>query len=57
VLDGEVAVPCTHNPLQWDRIPSRGLFPVGSGFDKWWRWPGPAQWNLSNPVRSGRKQR
>jgi len=25
VLDGELAVPCTRNPLQRDRIPPRGV--------------------------------
>jgi len=57
VLDGEVAVPCTHNPLQWGRIPSRGFLPVGTGRDKWQRRLGPTQWELPNPARSGRKQR
>lgn len=28
VLDGEVAVPCTRNPLQRGRIPARGFVSV-----------------------------
>jgi len=56
VLDGEVAVPCTRNPLQRGRIPVFGLVDVRSDFyTKCWR-SGPPQWTLVNPVRSGRKQ-
>lgn len=35
VLDGEVAVPCTRNPLKRGRIPGEGLSPVGSDSSQW----------------------
>jgi len=54
VPDGGLAVPCTGNPLQPDRIPARGgactLRPPG----KQRRWPGPARRTPTEP-RQARK--
>jgi len=56
VLGGELAVPCTSNPLQLGRIPRRGG-DVGEQTAGRRRRLGPMQWLLANPARVGRQQR
>ena len=56
VLGGELAVPCTRNPLQRGLIPVRGAGPWARFRAEQRRWRGPIRWATANQVRSGRKQ-
>ena len=58
VLGGEVAAPCTRNPLQRGRIPTPGLHLLGSrSAAEGVEGQVPRDEEPANPVRSGRKQR